>query len=432
MPAVAIVKLLDGSRGGFPAAKKGTFMKYTSRQRVLAAMGHRQADRVPLDFGGHRSSGISAIAYAGLRRFLGLPERPVRVYDVIQQLAVIDDDVLDLFAVDTIELGRGFALRDEEWKEWVLPGGLPCLIPAWTRMERLEGAWALRSAGGRVLGHMPDGALYFDQCYWPLADAVTLDDIEAAFGESIWTAVAAPPGPVDRAALAAGARRLREHTERAIIGLFGGNLLELGQIFFRADNFFMMLAGDGARAHEFLERLTEVHLRNLERFLGTVGPYIDIILFGDDLGMQSGPQISPAMYREFFKPRHARLWRRAKELADVKVLLHCCGGVRELLGDLIDAGLDAINPVQISCAGMAAAGLKRDFGRDITFWGGGCDTHHVLPNGTPEQVREHVRRQVEVLRPGGGFVFQQVHNILADVPPQNILAMFEAVAEAGR
>ncbi len=182
--------------------------------------------------------------------------------------------------------------------------------------------------------------------------------------------------------------------------------------------------------HRFLDRLVELHLANLERFLGAVGPYIDIILFGDDLGMQRGPQMSPAMYREFFQPRHAAMWKRAKELAHVNVMLHCCGGVRPLLPHLIEAGLDAINPVQINCKGMDAAGLKRDFGRDITFWGGGCDTQVVLSTGTPEEVRRHVRAQVEILAPGGGFVFQQVHNILANVPPENIVAMFDAVQGA--
>ncbi|HID20926.1 MAG TPA: methyltransferase, partial [Planctomycetaceae bacterium] len=226
-----------------------------------------------------------------------------------------------------------------------------------------------------------------------------------------------------------GARQLRESTDRAIIGLFGGNLLEIGQFLYRNDGFLMLLAADPKRAHEFLDRLVAIHLRNLEQFLAAVGDYIDIILFGDDLGMQSGPQISPAMYREFFKPRHALMWRRAKELADVKVMLHCCGGVRELLPELIDAGLDAINPVQINCAGMDPVGLKRDFGDRVTFWGGGCDTREVLPRATPDQVRRHVRELIGIWRPGGGFVFQQVHNVLADVPAENVVAMFETVLE---
>jgi uroporphyrinogen decarboxylase len=192
----------------------------------------------------------------------------------------------------------------------------------------------------------------------------------------------------------------------------------------------MMLAAEPKKAHAFLDELMEIHLENLDGFLGAVGEFIDIILFGDDLGMQTGPMISPQMYCEFFKARHAVLWNRAKQLADVKVMLHCCGGVRELLAHLIEAGLDAINPVQISCRGMDAAELKAEFGKDITFWGGGCDTRDILANGTPEQVARHVREQVAILRPGGGFVFQQVHNILANVPPANIVAMFDAVNAA--
>jgi uroporphyrinogen decarboxylase len=164
----------------------------------------------------------------------------------------------------------------------------------------------------------------------------------------------------------------------------------------------------------------------MESVLPALGDSIDIVLFGDDLGMQTGPQVSPAMYREFFKPRHARMWKRARELTRAKIKLHCCGGVRPLLDDLIDAGLDAINPVQISCAGMEAAGLKRDFGNRLCLWGGGCDTQRLLAEGTPDEVRRHVRRQIETLSPGGGFVFQQVHNIMANVPPDNIVAMFDA------
>jgi uroporphyrinogen decarboxylase len=146
--------------------------------------------------------------------------------------------------------------------------------------------------------------------------------------------------------------------------------------------------------------------------------------------MQSGPQMSPATYREFFQPRQARMWRRVKEIAPhLKIMLHCCGGVRELLPGLIDAGLDMINPVQITCRGMDPAGLKRDFGQRLTFWGGGCDTREFLSGGTPNQVRQHVRELISIWRPGGGFVFQQVHNVLADVPAENIVAMFSAAAE---
>lgn len=406
----------------------------TPRERVWTSLNHCQPDRVPIDFGGHRSSGIAAMAYPKLRRALGLPACPLRVYDPIQQLAIIDDDVLDRFRVDTIELGRGFALEDEHWADWTLPDGTPCQMPVWALPERQEGQWVLRSDGGRVLAKMPDGAIYFEQCYWPFLENDDLDRLPEALRENMWCGIASPPGPLAAGAdgqriLTEGARQLREKTDRAVVGLFGGNLLEVGQFLYRIDNFLMLLAGNPRRAHEFLDRLVEIHLSNLERFLAAVGPYIDVIVFGDDLGMQNGPQMSRGMYQEFFQPRHAMMWRRAKELANVKVMLHCCGGIRPLIPDLIDAGLDAVNPVQVSCAGMDAGALKRDFGDRMVFWGGGCDTRFILPQATPAEIARHVREQTAVLFPGGGFVFQQVHNILADVPPEHIIAMFDAANE---
>ncbi len=406
----------------------------TPRERVLAALHHQQPDRTALDFGGHRSSGIAAMLYPKLRKALGLEPRPIRVYDPIQQLAVIDDDVLDRFQVDTIELGRGFAKEESDWADWTLPDGTPCQMPAWALPERQEGQWVLRSASDKVLAKMPDGAIYFEQCYFPFLESDDFDRLPEALGENMWAGIASPPGPLvagvnGEKVFIEGAKKLRASTDRAILGLFGGNLLEVGQWLYRMDRFLMLLAGDPDRAHEFLDRLVEIHLANLERYLRLVGSEIDVICFGDDLGMQNGPQISRRMYQEFFKPRHERMWRRAKELANVKVMLHCCGGVRPLLPDLIDAGLDAINPVQITCAGMEAEGLKRDFGDRMTFWGGGCDTRHVLSNCSPEEIRRHVRGQVSLLAPGGGFVFQQVHNVLADVPPENVIAMLDAVSE---
>ncbi|HEV2392582.1 MAG TPA: uroporphyrinogen decarboxylase family protein [Verrucomicrobiae bacterium] len=409
----------------------------TSRERILAALAHREPDRIPIDLSGHRSSGIAAMAYARLREFLDLPKRPIRVYDPVQQLAIVDEDVLERFQVDTIELGRGFALEDKYWVEWVLPDGRPCLMPAWARPERENGGWVVRSQPAqRIIARMPPGVWYFEQAHFPFLEREDPGKVEPNLAECMWSAMASPPGPIASGPdaeriLAEGARRLRQQTDRAIIGLFGGNLLELGQWFYRNDNFLMLLAAEPAKAHRFLDELMQIHLRNLETFLRAVADQIDIIMFGDDLGMQSGPQVSPAMYREFFKPREQEMWQLVRKRAPhLKIQLHCCGGVRELLPDLIEAGLDAINPVQITCRGMGVAGLKHDFGAQLTFWGGGCDTRDVLIKGTPAQVREHVLQQLDIWRPGGGYVFQQVHNILADVPPANVAAMYEAAMSA--
>ena len=410
-------------------------LRMTPRERVLTALNHRQPDRPPIDCSGHRSSGIAAIAYARLRRHLGLPERPVRVYDPVQQLAIVDPDILDLLGVDTLELGRGFALEAAHWQDWTLPDGTPCQMPRWVNLRRERDRWVILGPEDRVLAQMPDGVLYFEQTYWPFAERDDFSTMPEALSQSMWTAIASPPGPLGQGpdgarVLAEGAARLRAGTDRALIGLFGGNLLEMGQFLYRNDNFFLLLAGDPRRAHGFLDRVVEMHLANLERFLAAVGGHIDIILFGDDLGMQSGPQVSPKMYREFFFPREQVMWRRVRELAPhLKIMLHCCGGVRELLPGLIEAGLDAINPVQISCKGMEPAGLKRDFGGQLTFWGGGCDTQELLVRGTPGAVRDHVQRLRDIWQPGGGWVFQQVHNVLADAPPANILAMYEAIRD---
>jgi len=406
----------------------------TSRERVLAALNHREPDCVPIDFSGHRSSGIQAMAYVKLRKYLGLKEKPVRVYDPVQQLAIVDEDVLERFGVDAVELGRGFALEEKDWLDWVLPDGTPCQMPAWAKPERTPDGWVLRAVTGRAIAQMPEGVWQFEQSYYPFTAGADLNAIPAAIDECMWTSVACPPGPLvagpDGPKIhREGAKALRAKTDRAIIGLFGGNLLEFGQFLYRNDIFMMLLAGDPKQAHAFLDRIVEMHLAKLEKFLGAVGDFIDIILFGDDLGMQTGPQISRAMYREFFKPRHSLMWKRAKQLANVKVMLHCCGGVRELIPDLIEAGLDTMNPVQTSCRGMDPKELKAEFGKELAFWGGGCDTQTVLPQATPEEIRRHVKEQVKILSPGGGFIFQQVHNILANVPPENVVAMFDAVRD---
>jgi uroporphyrinogen decarboxylase len=408
-----------------------------ARTRILTALSHREPDRVPVDFSGHRSSGINAIAYANLRSYLGLGEKPVRIYDVIQQLAIVDEDILDLFGIDTIELGRGFLLDDGDWKDWVMPDGKPCQIPAYVHMDKRGDDWFLLSDSGRELGVQKPGCLYFDQVYYPLEDAdfasMDFNNLEEVFDESMWSAVVHPGAhlSLDDQGSAEMTRRsatLRSQTDRAIIGLFGGSIFEVPQYLFGSENYLMYMALYPQATHRLMENLTAIYLKNLEKWLGAVGPYIDIVLFGgEDMGGQNGPLISPAMYREFLKPYHTRLWKRAKELAPVSVQLHCCGGVRPILNDLIEAGMDALNPVQITSAGMDTAGLKKDFGERITLWGGGCDTREMLGRGTPDQIKTHVREQVDLLQRGGGFVFQQVHNIMANVPPANIVAMFEAI-----
>src|SRR4051812_39493908 len=186
----------------------------TPRERILSALNHKEPDRIPIDLSGHRSSGIAAMAYNHLRDYLGLPKKLIRVYDPVQQLAIVDEDVLQRFGVDTIELGRAFALEDKWWTDWVLPNGTPCLMPVWAKPERCNGEWVFRSQeSGRVISRMPEGVIYFEQTYWPFAEEDDLDQLHAILAESMWTAVASPPGPIVAGPtgpklLAEGAQRL--------------------------------------------------------------------------------------------------------------------------------------------------------------------------------------------------------------------------------
>ncbi|MDP6544390.1 MAG: uroporphyrinogen decarboxylase family protein [Phycisphaerae bacterium] len=409
----------------------------TSRQRIIAAVNHTEPDRVPIDFGGHRSSGISAMAYGRLKQALGISAGDIYVYDMVQQLAIVEPEVLDAVGSDVVELGRGFMLDDADWRPWVLPDGVPCKIPAFINVEKRGNDSYLLSDDGVDLAIQKEGFLYFEQIHWPWLernpDEQDFSDLQEAFKYTMWTGIPTPGGHIPLtgdglAQLAAGAKRLRESTDRAILGIFGGNLFEVPQFLYRIDNYLTHMGFYPGACERLSEALCNFYLPRMEKWLGAVGPYIDVMLFGDDLGGQTGPLMSTEMYRAYYKPWHAKLWKRAKELAPhVNIHLHCCGGIEPLLGDLIEAGLESSNPVQITCQGMDPQHLKSTYGDRFTFWGGGCDTRRVLPHGTPDEVARDVRELVSIWSPGGGFIFQQVHNILADVPPENIIAMFEAL-----
>ena len=408
-----------------------------SRERVLAALNHQDTDRAPVDFGGHRSSGIMAMAYARLKNTLGITSGDIYIYDMVQQLAIVEPAVLDVLGIDVMEMGRGFLLGEEDWKDWVLPDGTPCKIPYYINVEKRPDGWYLLSDSGLELAVQKRDAVYFHQIYFPLIERSIeeddFSDLEQKLGDTMWTGVVHPGAhlPLNDQGLAEltrGAKALRESTDRAIVGLFGGNMFEIPQFLYRIDNYLTYLGLYPEAIDRLSEKLCAIHMKSLDRWLGAVGPYIDVIVFGDDLGGQNGPLLSPKMYREHYKPHHRKMWTRAKELADVKVMLHSCGGIEPLLDDLIDAGLDTTNPVQVTSRNMDTRMLKEKYGDRLSFWGGGCDTREILPGGTPEAVERHVREQVNILKPGGGFVFQQVHNIMADIPVENILAMFKAVA----
>jgi uroporphyrinogen decarboxylase len=388
------------------------------RERVIAAIRHQEPDRLPIDLGAMRSTGIMAMTYARLKEQLGIAEGDVYVFDTGQQLAFVEEPVRQRFGLDVVILDRGLLAG---WRDYTLPDGTLAKICATFRTEPdgEGGEYALDESGRRV-AHRPASSYYFDGIYRPLADATS----EADLDQFDW------PVATDEALteLQNEARRLFEETDYAILGSFGGAFLEGGQGLRGWAEFMMDLAGNRPFAEALLDRLLDTYLRNVELYLEAVGDYIQVIQMGGDLGTQSGPQIRPQMYYDIIQPRQKALWGRIHELKpDVAVFIHCCGSIYDLIPGFIDAGLDILNPVQISAKGMDPERLKREFGDELCFWGGGCDTQQVLPFATPEEVYEHTRRNVEIFKPGGGFVFCQVHNIQANVPPENIVAMVEAV-----
>ena len=411
----------------------------TGRERIMTALNFKQPDKIPLDFNAHRSSGINVIAYRELRKYLDLPPSPLYMYNVIQQMAIVEQDVLDLFDVDTFQLGCNFDKRPGYWKDWQLEDGTPCKVPASINIRRESGGGFIYNSAGRVIGKQPKGCHYFEQTRWPLEDDFEKEDFsdyESIIQDVLWLSTPYPPMPLDYKS-PQGSKELREiaagtrdSMDRAIYGNFGGNLVEAGHFIFRMDNFLCELLANPARVHKFLDSMVERHMVNLKAYLDAVGDYIDVIGFGDDMGTQNGPQFSPEIYMEFFYPREKKMWSYIHErFPRIKICLHCCGGVRPLMPLFADAGLDAINPVQFTCKDMELAALKKELYGKLALWGGGCDTRDVLPHGTPMEVRSHVRGNLDILNKGGGFVFQQVHNILSDVPPANIVAMFKTVRE---
>ncbi|MCP4343421.1 MAG: methyltransferase, partial [Desulfobulbaceae bacterium] len=250
--------------------------------------------------------------------------------------------------MDVIEMGRGFCLDDKDWKDWVLPDGTPAQIPYYINVQKKGDDWFLYADDGTELGVQVKGCLYFEQTHFPLLDSdIESDDfsgLEDALAHTIWSGTPHPGAhlPLNAEGLAEmseKARKLRESTDRAIVGLFGGNIFELPQWLYRMDNFLMYMGMYPEAVNRLLEKLCSIHLANLEKWMSAVGPYIDVICFGDDLGSQNSPLISPTMYKEVLKPHHKKMWNRAKELGDVKVMLHSCGSINLLLDDLIDAGL---------------------------------------------------------------------------------------------
>ena len=374
----------------------------TSRSRIGAALAHRETDRIPRDLAGTRYSSIHAQAYRRLRPALGLEPREPVVVDLSQGLAHVEDDVLDLLGVDV----RGIGPRTPNgWRREIITDGA---------YERFIDEWGVQRT--RPI----DGGLYFEATSAPLVGEIEESDL-AAFA---W------PDPVDPgrfAGLADDARRFARDERRAVV--CGSVCAGITEMLFRLRGYedaYLDLAAEPERARAVMERILAMKLAWWDRALDVLGDDVDVVAEADDLGGQGSLLFSPETYRTLVKPLHRELFAFLHARTKAKVFLHSCGAIRELIPDLIEIGVDILNPVQVSAVGMETAALKRDFGADLVFWGGAVDSQGVLGTGSPEQVEAEARRRIADLSPDGGFVFASVHNIQANVPPENIVALWRA------
>jgi uroporphyrinogen decarboxylase len=415
----------------------------TSRDYVLQSIEHKQPAKLPLDLGGTPSSGISAMGYNKLKRALGINDRANKVYDVVQQVAQPELNVLDALKVDVLCLGRTFNDKPEDWYDVTLSDGTSAQYPAWFKpVPCAGGGFNVLDDDGDIIARMPENGFCFDQTFFPYIDGYPQKydgsdgklPIAKAMDKVLWQKLAHSPwdnaGMKDFwAELRLRALKLRENTERAIIITCGCNLFEWGCFLRKMDNFLVDIYEEPKEVERLCGVLTDIHLQSLKNVCDAVGDIVDVVRMGDDLGMSTGMFMSPQKYRTIFKPYHTKLCAYIHEHSSAKTFLHSCGSISPIMGDLIEAGYDIINPVQTSAKDKEAEYLKREFGREITFWGGGCNTQSVLNMGKPDEVYTHTRRSIDILFKDGGFIFNTVHNILPDVPEENILALYRAVNE---
>lgn len=415
----------------------------TSRERIIATIHHRQPDKVPSDLGATGQTGMNASTLYRLRKALGLEEHPVEITEIFQMLGRVDEDLMHCTGSDVIGLnnpGNMFGVPDGPFKPFAMPDGTPTLIAEGNQYDRREdGSIYMYPQGNRSVppsGHMPANGSFFDNInrapefdednLTPLEDFKddfsVLDDHTARYLEE-------------------KSKLLYDGTSYAIIGNLGGAGL--------GDSAMVpgphLLAPKGIRsfedwlmAHmlypeyiqEVFELQTQVMLKNLEIYRQAVQDRIQIVwISGTDFGTQNGEFFPPELFRTLYKPYYQRINDWVHQNTPWKTFYHCCGSIVNYLDDFVEMGVDILNPVQLSAKGMDARMLKDKYGDKLVFWGGGVDTQHTLPFGTPEEVKKQVLERLEIFAPGGGYVFSPIHNVVANTPVENLIAMYDAVRE---
>jgi len=383
-----------------------------SRERILTALNHEEPDRVPFDLGGTVATGIQAKAYRRLRQYLGLPEKEVVIIDMLQQLALVDDDVMQRLGADVRNISpRSTASFKIELK------------------ESPDGQYRYFYDEYQIGWRMPiDGGMYYDMFEHPLSGEITSGTVDAY-------KLPDPLDPARFAGLREASQKVLEQENRAlVIGNMSAGIFELLLWTRGFKDGYADWAGNPELSRKILRKYMDLQMAYWEKMFEVMqGIPIDVVQMADDLAGQNGMLISPNSYRKQLKPFHKEMFDYIHSKSDAKIFFHSCGSVRSVIPDLIEAGVDILNPVQVNAANMDSAELKREYGKDICFWGGGVDTQMAFDeNHTPTEVRADVRKRLTDFMPGGGFIFSTVHNIQGNVPPENIMAMWETIQEYGR
>jgi hypothetical protein len=416
-----------------------------SRQRVEAALNHRQPDHVPLDLGASAVTGMQVSCVYKLRQALGLdkPGTPVKVVEPYQMLGEIAPDLQDALGVDVVGLGGPrtmFGFEYKDWRPWTTFDGTPVLVPGGFNTDpELNGDIFMYPEGDKSVppsGRMPKGGFYFDS----ITRQEPIDDDKLNVEDNLEEFT-----PISDATLqhfAAEADRLRKASDRAILANFGGTAfgdialvpapwLKHPKGIRDVAEWYMSTVARFDYVYEVFRRQCDIALANLAKIYDAVGDGVSaVFITGTDFGTQSGPFINPAAYRKLFQPFHREVNDWVHQHTPWKTLIHSCGSVVMLMPDILDAGFDILNPVQCSAAGMDPRTLKDKFGARMTFWGGGVDTQKTLPFGTPEDIRREVKQRIGIFGRGGGFIFNTVHNVQAGTPAENLVALYEAVRES--
>jgi len=375
-----------------------SFETMTSRERVIAAINHKIPDRMPIDLGMHNSTGISAFAYWNLREFLGLSNENTTIVDVTQFLARVDEDILKRFHCDCIML-------QPKWpkvKKWNIRDKYNFNIPSTANpVLEADGSWTISRSNQTM--RMPKDGFFFDGG-WP-----QFNELE---GEEYFKSIISE------------AERIYNETD------YFTTFIGYHAYFFCDDMEYQCnMITDPERVIEINDEIHRNQMKSLETLVERLGDRVQAVALNSDLGSQRGPLVNPELYKELCAPYVKEFCDFVHKNTDWKVFLHACGSIKALIPTLIESGIDIINPVQISAENMDPFEIKNTFGKDIVFWGGGCDTQNILGNGSTDAVRKNVQELISVFKPHGGFVFNQVHNIMGNVPPENIVTMLDTAYE---